>query len=163
MALVDRVMEDAMARAKASAEDLGPDLEASFLEEVSRLRRHQAHYAEARELASAASELREEHWGEHHPLTGRAKKRLADVVLQAARLSQRRDDGRGRAGRPPSARGPASPRRGRRLTRFSATSLAKGKLRRSSDQHSRQSSASGRSSSVPRIPARCVPSRRSRR
>jgi tetratricopeptide (TPR) repeat protein len=63
----------------AGALEFGPDLQASFFEEVSRAWRHQARYADAFDLARRAVELREKHWGERHPLTLRAKKRLADV------------------------------------------------------------------------------------
>jgi hypothetical protein len=39
-ALVDRLIEDGMARVRAGGQDESPDLEASFLEEVSRVKRH---------------------------------------------------------------------------------------------------------------------------
>jgi len=64
------------------ARESGPDLEALFFDEVARVRRRQGRYAEALEHARRAVELREKHWGAHHPLTSRAKRRLADVYFK---------------------------------------------------------------------------------
>ena len=163
MTLVDRLIEDGMARANAGREDFGPDLEASFLEEVSRVRRHQARYAEAFELAQRVSELREKHWGEHHPLTSRAKKRLADVYYKRRDFRSAETIGLGVLYELLSYVGPHHPDVAGAATRFLEYFCRRRVATKPPTNDSRSRSASGRSCSVPTIRGRFAPSRRARR